>query len=102
MELVQVCAISEVKAGIIKSVDVEGVKLMVTKLDGEYIVASRLCTHKTFDLGSSHYDDGYITCMLHTSVFDLSDNGEAMNPPATDPLDMYEVIVKDDFIYIKI
>ncbi|MCY3412915.1 MAG: Rieske 2Fe-2S domain-containing protein [Candidatus Heimdallarchaeota archaeon] len=102
MELVEVCSLNEVREGILKSVDVEGVKLMVTKINDEVIVASRICTHKTYDLTKGHYEDGYVTCMLHTSVFDLNDEGEPMNPPATEAIDMYPTEIKNDMIYIKI
>lgn len=102
MDLVEVCTTSEVKEGVLKSVDVEGIRLMVTLLDGKYIVASRICTHKTFDLAQSPYSDGYVTCKLHTSTFDLKDDGEAMNPPAVDPLDIYETVVRNEMIYINL
>lgn len=102
MELVKVCAVDEVNDGTLKSVDVEGVPLMITKLAGDYIVASRICTHKTYDLTKGHYEEGYITCMLHTSVFDLSDDAEPMNPPATEALETYNVVVKDNIIYIEL
>ncbi len=102
MELVEVCKVEEVKEGILKSMDIEGVPLMITILEGNYIVASRICTHKTYDLTKGHYEEGYVTCMLHTSVFDLSDDSEPMNPPATEALETYSVVVKDDTIYIEI
>ena len=94
MELVKICSVGEVKEGVLKSVNIEGIPLMITLLDGEYILTSSICTHKTYDLTKGHYEDGYVTCLLHTSVFDLSDDGEPMNPPAIKALDMYKVVVK--------
>ncbi|MHA2171970.1 MAG: Rieske (2Fe-2S) protein [Candidatus Kariarchaeaceae archaeon] len=101
VELVRICSINEVQEGALKSVDVEGIPLMVTKIDGKFIVTSRICTHKTYDLTKGHYSDGYVTCLLHTSIFDLED-GEAQNPPATDPLDVYEVKVEGNYLFIEI
>lgn len=100
-ELVRLCAKSEVQEGKLSTHDVEGVKLMATKLDGKYLVASRICTHKTFDLSNGIYADGYITCTLHTSTFEL-ETGEALNPPATESLDVYAVVEKGDDLYIEI
>jgi 3-phenylpropionate/trans-cinnamate dioxygenase ferredoxin subunit len=101
VELVRICSINEVHEGTLTSVDVEGIPLMVTKIDGKFSVTSRICTHKTYDLTKGHYSDGYVTCLLHTSIFDLED-GEAQNPPATDPLDVYQVKVKENDLFIEI
>ena len=101
-ELVPVCPQDEVSEGVLKSIDIEGIPLMVTLHEGKYIVSSRICTHKTYDLTKGYYEDGYVTCMLHTSIFDLSDSGLPNNQPATEPLQLYETQVVDGMIYIKI
>lgn len=98
-EEVFLCKKDLLKEGNLTAVDVEGVKLMATIVDGTYIVSSRICTHKTFDLTRGHYSDGYVTCTLHTSTFDLED-GSAMNPPATEPLETYKVVEKEDDLFI--
>jgi len=98
-EKVYLCESSEVKEGILGSFDVEDVKLMATRHGGKVFVASRICTHKTFDLTKGHYSDGYVTCTLHTSTFDIED-GEALNPPATEALDIYEVSEEEGKTYI--
>lgn len=101
MELVEVCDESYPDENILKPIDVEGIALMIIKADGKYFVTSRICTHKTYDLTKGIYAEGYVTCTLHTSTFDL-ESGDAMNPPATEPLAVYETTVKDGKIYIDI
>ncbi|MCH8908994.1 MAG: Rieske 2Fe-2S domain-containing protein [Candidatus Heimdallarchaeota archaeon] len=98
-DLVFVCDISSIKEGILNSVDVEGIPLMVSINEGKYLVNSRICTHKTYDLTKGHFSPGYVTCLLHTSVFDLED-GEAQNPPATEALEIYQTQIKDSKLYI--
>ncbi|MFV2016084.1 MAG: Rieske (2Fe-2S) protein [Candidatus Heimdallarchaeota archaeon] len=100
-ELVEICDKSYPEAGKIKSVDVEGLQLMITIIDNQIVLASRICTHKTYDLTKGHYADGYVTCLLHTSVYDLSD-GEAQNPPATEPLETYQTETKNGKIFMVI
>jgi len=100
-ELVELCDDNYAQEGILKSIDVEGIPLMITKVNGKIIVASRICTHKTYDLTKGHYAEGYVTCLLHTSVFDLED-GEPQNPPATDALDVYKTKIMDNKIFIEI
>ena len=98
-ELVELCAETFPEEGKIKSVDVEGLQLMITRIEDQIILASRICTHKTYDLTKGHYVDGYITCMLHTSVFDLSD-GEVQNPPATEDLEIYKTETSNGKIFL--
>ena len=98
-ELVEVCKDDFPEEGKLKSVDVEGILLMITKIENKPVLASRICTHKTYDLTKGHYSEGYVTCMLHTSIFDLED-GETQNPPATESLDIYETVTKDGSIFM--
>lgn len=100
-EFVLVGKLEDFSSNELKSFDVEGVEVMGVIVDGTPIVASRICTHKYFDLTKGIYADGYITCTLHTSTFDLED-GAALNPPATDPLLMYPTKVEDGNVYIDI
>ncbi|MHA2249249.1 MAG: Rieske (2Fe-2S) protein [Candidatus Kariarchaeaceae archaeon] len=100
-ELVKLCSIEEIKEGALTSIDVEGIKLMVTLHKGKYIATTRICTHKTYDLTKGHYADGYVTCLLHTSSFDLED-GEAQNPPAIEALEVYNTKVINDELYLEI
>ena len=100
-ELVKVCSLDDLQEGVLNSFDVEDVLLMATIFDGVPIVSSRICTHKTYDLTKGHYSEGYVTCLLHTSVFEL-ETGEAQNPPATDPLQGYKVVIQNNDVYIEI
>ncbi len=100
-ELVKLCKEEEVKEDKIKAVDVEGVPVLLVRINGKIIAANRICTHKTFDLANGIYGDGFLTCPLHASTFEL-ETGEALNPPAKDPLELYEIVVQDGYVYIKI
>ena len=101
VELVEVGSVEEFTEDTVTAFDVEGTELMGVKIDGKYVVTSRVCTHKYFDLTRGHYADGYVTCTLHTSTFDLGD-GSAMNPPATEPIRTYPTEVKDGKVFIDI
>jgi nitrite reductase/ring-hydroxylating ferredoxin subunit len=101
VELVAVGPVDQFEETKLTSFDVEGTELMGVKVGDEYIVTSRICTHKYYDLTKGHFAEGYVTCLLHTSTFDLED-GSAMNPPATEPLTTYETTVKDGVVYIDI
>ena len=98
-EEVFLCNTNEITEGKLTPLIVEGVLVMATKFQGKYLVASRICTHKDFDLTKGFYTDGYITCTLHTSTFELP-SGKALNPPAIEPLTIYNTLEKEDKLYI--
>ncbi|MDH5402938.1 MAG: Rieske 2Fe-2S domain-containing protein [Candidatus Heimdallarchaeota archaeon] len=98
---VEVCNIEDIPDDKLMPVNIEGEELMVVKIDGKYIVSSRICSHKYYDLTKGHFADGYVTCMLHTSIFEV-ESGEPQNPPAIETLQTYETLVKDGKLYIKI
>ena len=49
-----------------------------------------ICSHEYFELDRGFLTDGSLTCALHLSRFDL-DSGEALDPPADEPLAVYPV-----------
>lgn len=100
-ELVKVGNISDFKENELTSFNVEGIELMGTIIDGQYHVTSRICSHKYFDLTKGHYADGFVTCTLHTSIFNI-ESGDALNPPATENIEIYQTVIKNDFVYINV
>ena len=56
---------------------------------------------KYFDLTKGHYADGFVTCTLHTSIFNI-ESGDALNPPATENIEIYQTVIENDFVYINI
>ena len=98
-EEIFLCNTDEVEEGKLSPLVVEGVLVMATKFQGKYVVASRICTHKEFDLTNGFYTDGFVTCTLHTSTFELP-TGKALNPPAIEPLTIYNTLEKDNKLYI--
>ncbi len=100
-EWIELCDVSELNEKEIMPIDFEDTPLMIIKHNGEFHVTSRICTHQTFDLTKGIYNDGYITCILHGSIFEI-DTGEVLNPPATEDLYVYNTKISDGKILIEI
>ena len=60
-----------------------------------------ICTHAEADLSSGFLSDEGVRCPLHLSVFDMK-NGQPLNPPATEPLQIYNVKIDDNDIYVEV
>ena len=83
------------------SVDVDGTKVLLSNLGGEIHAVSATCTHEEFDLSQGFILDNAVVCALHLSQFDLR-TGEVYNPPATEPLRVFNVKIEDDVIFVEV
>jgi len=83
------------------AVDVEGTKVLLSNLGGEISAVSATCTHEEFDLSQGFVLDNAVVCALHLSQFDLR-TGEVYNPPATEPLRVFNVKIEDDVIFVEV
>jgi 3-phenylpropionate/trans-cinnamate dioxygenase ferredoxin component len=60
-----------------------------------------LCSHAFETLECGRVRNGWISCPVHGARFDL-ETGAPMNPPATLPIEIYEVKVEDDAISVAV
>ena len=91
----------EVPEGEAKAFDVNGAEIAVARIEGELFAFSDICTHRHCNLASGgELDDHTIECECHGSVFDIR-TGEVVNPPAPDPLEVYEVREVDGRIQVS-
>ena len=98
---VRAVPVSEVPPDKLVTVDVEGTKVLLSNLGGEIHAVSALCTHEEFDLSQGFILDNAVVCALHLSQFDLR-TGEVYNPPATDPLRVFNVKIEDNVIFVEV
>jgi nitrite reductase/ring-hydroxylating ferredoxin subunit len=81
--------------------ELEGVKVLLSNLEGEVHAVSGVCTHEDYDLSEGFILDGVVVCTLHLSQFDLK-TGEVYNPPATVPLRVLNVKIQEDAIFVEV
>ncbi len=77
------------------------VELCVARLDGKAYATTNYCTHLDCLLSSGKLQDDGIRCSCHGSVFDL-ETGEAIYPPATEPIRTYPVKEENGEIFVAI
>ena len=82
-------------AGTMQMIQVDGVDILLVNLDGQYHATQGICSHEYFELDRGFLTGDSLTCALHLSRFDL-DTGEALDPPAEQPLAIYPVTVDED------
>ncbi len=100
-EFVAALKADDVQEGSIATVDIGGRHILISKIAGEAYALSGTCTHEEADLGLGVVLEDRVICPLHLSQFDLK-TGEVMNPPATVPLERFNVKIHDGTIFVEV
>jgi 3-phenylpropionate/trans-cinnamate dioxygenase ferredoxin component len=82
------------------SAEVDGVAVVVVRCDDEFYAVEDRCTHDGESLGGAAVENCQIICPRHGAHFCLR-TGEALTPPAYEPLRTYRVRVHDGRILIE-
>ncbi len=91
---------SEIPEGEAIAFDVNGAEVAVARVQGSLYAFSDICTHRHCNLATGgDLEDFHIECECHGSVFDIR-TGEVHNPPATEPLETFEVREVDGQVQI--
>jgi len=99
---VDLLGLAEVPEGTMKMAWVDGTDpVLVVHMDGRIGAYQGICSHEYFELDKGFLTVDSITCALHLSRFDLA-TGDVLDPPADQPLVMYEVLVADGRILIEV
>jgi 3-phenylpropionate/trans-cinnamate dioxygenase ferredoxin component len=108
MSLTEVCKTSQVAPGTMKAFQVEGKKILIANIDGNYYAINNACTHMGGDLSKGTLDGQIITCPRHGSRFDVT-TGKSISGPKIAFLRLttkdeiaYEVKVEGDSIKINL
>jgi 3-phenylpropionate/trans-cinnamate dioxygenase ferredoxin subunit len=98
---VDVAGLDEVPPGTMLMVQVDGTDILIVNLDGKLHAMQGICSHEYFELDKGFLTGDSLTCALHLSRFDL-ETGEALDPPAEEPLAKYPVAVEDGRIILTL
>lgn len=99
----KICRSSDVAENQMKTFEVDGERVLVARVDGEFYAVSDTCTHlqhQSLSIGIMDNEKLTVECPLHGGVFDLV-SGAAIDGPATEPLATYRVTVLGEDIYIE-
>jgi 3-phenylpropionate/trans-cinnamate dioxygenase ferredoxin subunit len=91
---------SEVVERALTRVEIDGKPVILTRLHGQVYALDGICSHEFAELADGVVDDETIWCPLHASGFNVI-SGEATNPPAEEPIAVYEVRVVDGDVQVS-
>lgn len=82
-------------------VEVEDEEILICRVENSFHAISNICSHAYIELADGELDGCFVTCPLHFSQFDVR-TGEPQGPPAKEPVQVYELVIIDDLIYVKV
>ncbi|MFC7050176.1 non-heme iron oxygenase ferredoxin subunit [Emcibacter nanhaiensis] len=101
MSLIKVCDEGQLKPGEMMAVENDELPpIALYNIDGTYYATSNICTHAIAILTEGFLEGDTIECPLHGGAFNAK-TGEATNFPCEEPLQTYEVQVKDGEVFIE-
>jgi ethylbenzene dioxygenase ferredoxin subunit len=101
MNLIKVCETADVRPGEMIPVDVDGFPpLAVYNVGDKFYLTSNICTHNIAILTDGYLEGDIVECPLHGGCFNVR-TGEATHFPCVDPLQTFEVEVRDGAVFMK-
>jgi nitrite reductase/ring-hydroxylating ferredoxin subunit len=98
---VPVARLDDLAPGTMLMVQVDGTQILLINLNGEIRATQGVCSHEYFELDQGFLTAYTLTCALHLSRFDLF-SGEALDPPAELPLQVYPAFVENGEIVLEL
>jgi len=99
-EWTDVAAVGEIPNRICRVVDLDGTKVAVFNLDGEYFAIEDVCTHDGGDLTTGWVEGDQIICPRHGAHFCIR-TGAALTAPAFEATATFPVRVQDGTIQVR-
>ncbi|HVC32414.1 MAG TPA: Rieske (2Fe-2S) protein [Chloroflexota bacterium] len=95
-----VIAATGIGEGALRRVDVNGMGILLTRVNGQVYALGNTCTHWGCSLAEGRLEDTSIVCHCHGSQFDLR-NGQVINGPASAPEISFDVRERDGQIEVR-
>jgi nitrite reductase/ring-hydroxylating ferredoxin subunit len=100
-EWVTIGSTSAIPAGEVMSFGAGSRQVAVANVEGDLHAFDDVCTHQQCSLAEGELDGTVIECPCHGSQFDVT-SGEAVNGPAVDPVDVFQMKVEDDELKVLV
>ena len=96
----RVASRAAIKQGEILATQLGDLAIALTEVDGRIHAISDVCTHEYAQLSQGYLEADEIECPLHAARFNIR-TGRCLAGPATQDLDIYEVKIEADDVYVR-
>ena len=98
---VPACPLADVPEDGAVRVELDGLPVCLARVQGQVYAIQDVCSHAEIQLSEGDVEGTTVECWLHGSRFDLR-TGEPTGLPATEPVAIFPVEVRDGGIYVSI
>ncbi len=98
-EWVTVARTDDLPDGELLGASLDDVQVLVANMAGEYRPVGDVCPHAGCLLSEGWIEGDAVECSCHGSMFNLQ-TGEVVQPPAEEPVPVYEIRVEGDEVQI--
>ncbi len=91
---------AELAPGQMKWVAIEGNRLVLANVDGDFFALRDVCGHRSAPLSRGKLQGFLIECPLHFAQFDVR-TGELVEGPVSAAVPVYEVRVEGGTVYVR-
>ena len=100
-KFVKVATISEIDDQSAKLLEIEGKRIALFNLEGQFYALDDTCPHASGPLSEGSIEDEDVECPWHGSRFNIK-TGEVTAPPALEKVARYNVRVAGDDIEVEV
>lgn len=101
MQFIHLASLKELQIRKLICATTKGYRILIALAENKVYAVDDMCTHEDASLSKGSLHGDCIKCPLHGSRFRLS-SGEALDEPAEDALNTYEVKVEGDKILVAL
>lgn len=102
MELERLIAVDDLPVGeLVRCVTANGLKICLARTEEGFFAIDDTCSHEASSLSEGWLDGDTVECPFHNSLFNIR-TGEAMTPPAIEPVRTYALTIEDDQVFVDI
>jgi nitrite reductase/ring-hydroxylating ferredoxin subunit len=91
----------DVAKGQVAAFEVDGERVAVANVAGDFYAFGDICTHARCSLAEGELEGRTVTCPCHGSQFDVT-TGAVLNPPATEPVPVFGVRLEGDDVQVEV
>ena len=97
--MIKIASLDEIKENNMIQVELDGDMYLLARNENKVFLTSDICTHEDAELSMGCLEGKKVKCPLHGSWFCL-ETGKALNEPAELPLQIFDVEIIDNDIYM--
>ena len=97
-----VAKVNDVQPGTMIGIEVEGKKMLVANVEGQFYAIRSICNHMGGPLEKGKLEGNVVTCPLHGSKWDVKSGNLVKYARPLPPEPVYSIEVQGDQIFVEI